>query len=84
MTNSLLSTRWVERLIDDVIRAECAGFEAAVKEFTDQGYTIDELMIERNWKGVFKVRVITPEERWLNWHSDNHGFGRQYRSTHEP
>lgn len=35
---------------------------------------IEDLTIELSPRGeILRVRPATPDERWLNWHSDNHG-----------
>lgn len=42
----------------------------------------DDIMIEHSYMdGEFRVRLITDEERWLDWQSQNHGWER---SAHQP
>jgi hypothetical protein len=35
----------------------------------------EDLMLEVRYDGsILRVRPITDEERWLDWHSNNHGW----------
>jgi hypothetical protein len=36
-----------------------------------------DLMLDVKWDGtVLRARLITDEERWLDWQSNNHGWSR--------
>jgi hypothetical protein len=72
--NSLISLRWFDKIINDMMRVEIEKHEAALQEYLDKGYAINELASRVSWDGKYSVHVITQEEFWLDWHSDNHGW----------
>jgi hypothetical protein len=72
--NSLLSTGWIDKLVNDMVFDEVRRMEAVLQEYLDKGYQRSELKLRRHWDGGFTVHVITPEEVWLDWHSANHGW----------
>jgi hypothetical protein len=71
--NNLISLTWMNRIVERMTQEEAKKIDAALQEYLDNGYPLENLMIKRYWDGSWKVHVITPEERWLDWQSSNHG-----------
>ena len=64
------------------IEANVRGFndcrERAIKDaMSYYGCGVRHLVLEEHPGGRFVVRLRTREEDWLNWLTDNHGWGRQ-------
>ena len=83
MSNSLISTHlWsiVMRPMMEKWVAEQKETDSAIAEFMEEtGCSRDDVRLElRNPFGPRKYtcRLITPEERWIDWFSDNHGWER--------
>lgn len=71
-----LVTKQMEQVLRE-IQEEARLREAEIQAFLDSHpeLTPNDLLIEHCYfPKRFKVRAITPAERWINWQSANHGW----------
>lgn len=72
MNKEITSNEFVRCQVEKMIAHHWAEAETAIIEALTK-HSLNDLMLEIKWDGSFRVRVITAEERWLNWQSENHG-----------
>lgn len=74
MSNSLLSTRFFDKIVEN----ELVALEREIKDFMEREQceagelTIESRYFPRPGEPWLKVRRIKPDEKWLNWLSENH------------
>ncbi len=82
MPNPLITTAFIkreaERMAAPYIADATARNEAILKFLLETGVGPEDIVVEMTGyfpKPTYRVRLRTTEERWLNWQSDNHGWG---------
>jgi hypothetical protein len=67
----------MQRVLRQIIDAQTVEIEAAIQEHLVNGTPLERMMLCWNQSRTkWWIKIITPEELWLDWQSNNHGFGR--------
>jgi hypothetical protein len=63
--------------LQQALRGDAQAKEDAIKRAMEfYGCGVDDLTLEIYMGGIWRVRYLPHREtRWLDWHSDNHGWG---------
>lgn len=73
MANTLITAAWAAKIMEKQWKVMMSGVEEAIKAKMAEGYALGDLTLAYNYlDGKYTVRVITAEEKWLDWLSNNH------------